>query len=197
MTDLECLEYIREHYGILIGASAKAWQHRPEVLAGIMCRETRGGTSPLLDVPGPGGRGDNGHGHGLMQLDDRSFPEFCSSEDWKSPALNIDYGARVLFRKGVSLANRASIFNLTAAQMERAAIAAYNCGEGNVVRALQAGLDVDYYTAHQDYSKKVLEYAALYASLEADYLVPPAVQDAAPSARKSILSRLWNLFRSH
>lgn len=197
MTDRECLEYIRDHYGVLLAASASGWGHRPEVLAGIMCRETRGGTSPLLDMPGANGCGDNGHGHGLMQIDDRSFPDFCESGRWRDPAANIEKAAEVLFEKTLYLSVRAPKYHLIPADIERASIAAYNCGQGNVIRALDAGYDLDYYTAHQDYSKKVLEYAAIYASLEVDHLVPPAVTVPPPSARRNILSSIWNLFRSH
>ena len=107
MTDIECLTFIRKQYGSLLHLCALAWGHRTEVLAGIMCRETRGGTSPLLDVQGPAGRGDGGHGHGLMQIDDRSFPDFCRSVQWSDARLNIDFGARVLIREAdVSRASR-------------------------------------------------------------------------------------------
>lgn len=87
--------------------------------------------------------GDNGHGHGMFQLDDRSHTIPAGFD------LNVLLQAR------------------TAAQMLQnlikewhnnlpAAIASYNCGSGNVQAALDSGHNVDYYTAHADYSADVL-----------------------------------------
>jgi len=165
--DIACLARIKTRYGAYIDGAAMAHRHRPEVLAGIMLRETRGGESTLLDVQGPAGKGDSGHGHGLMQIDDRSFPEFCHSEDWWDPLLNIEFGARVLAGKRKTLVKmcvRASIV-LTPDELERAAIAAYNCGEGNVFKTIVRKENVDLHSAHGDYSKSVLEYAEAYKGL--------------------------------
>ena len=164
--DLACLGRIKEQYGAAINLAAMQYRHRPEVLAGIMLRETRGGESSSLDVPGPSGRGDRGHGHGLMQIDDRSFPEFCAGDDWKSPAQNIMFAARILDGKRRSIVrlcirHQPSI-ELPQAELERAAVAAYNCGEGNVFKSIVEGKDVDARTAHGDYSKTVLAYAEAY-----------------------------------
>lgn len=162
--DLACLGRIRAQYSGFLDLAAMQYRHRPEVLAGICMRETEGGESPYLDVRGPAGRGDNGHGHGLMQIDDRSFPEFCASEDWKSPAQNIMFGARVLDQKRrtiVRLCIRDGI-ELTLPDLERAAIASYNAGEGNVFKSIKAGESVDFHTAHRNYSQSVLEYARAY-----------------------------------
>ena len=43
--------------------------------------------------------GDGGHGYGLMQIDDRSYPDFIKSGDWKDPRENIFKGAEVLDEK--------------------------------------------------------------------------------------------------
>src|SRR5215210_2612007 len=43
--------------------------------------------------------GDGGHGYGLMQIDDRSYPDFIRSGDWKDPRKNIFKGAEVLDEK--------------------------------------------------------------------------------------------------
>jgi len=161
----EVVRHIREKYGKLIEEAATLYRHRPEVLAGIMMAETEGGLSPCLDKPGPAGRGDKGHGHGLMQIDDRSFPEFCQSDRWADPKWNILMGAEVLAGKLQALRKLTAIhliYGMEAEDMERAAIAAYNCGAGRVVQALTEGKDVDAHTAGKNYSSRVLAAAALY-----------------------------------
>ncbi len=166
LEDRLCLARIRAKYSTALSEAAGRYGHRPEVLAGILMRETRGGESKLLDKPGPEGRGDRDatgiyHGHGLMQIDDRSFPAFCQSEDWKDPAKNIAFGARALDRKRRFLSQA----GVPDALLERAAIAAYNCGEGNVLKVYRAGQELDARTAGHNYSKAVLEYAEVYAEI--------------------------------
>jgi len=171
MNETEILRHIRTAYGAMIVEAAAKNRHRPEVMAGIVMRETQGGLSPLLDRPGPEGRGDRDtegryHGHGLCQIDDRSFPEFCAGPDWKDAAKNIEMGARVVGRKRAFLAARTLGFKLTDDDLERAAIAAYNAGEGRVLKAIEQGRDPDSCTAHGDYAAAVLRYAELYLNLE-------------------------------
>lgn len=156
--DLTCLARIRARYHPALVAAAAQYGHRVEVLAGILMRESRGGEaldSMLL--------GDGGHGHGLMQIDDRSFPAFCQSEDWRDPDKNITFGASVLDAKRSFLSQR---LRLAADELERAAIAAYNCGEGRVLQSYFEGEDLDTHTAHGDYSRNVLELAQAYAEQE-------------------------------
>jgi len=160
------LRHIRATYGAFIDAAAAVHRHRPEVLAAIMCRESEGGLSPLLDQQGPAGRGDGGHGHGLTQIDDRSFPEFCHGPDWADPAKNIDMGAFILRRKRIYLAGRSVGYRLTDADLERATIAAYNAGEGRVLRCIIEGRHVDSVTAHLNYSREVLRIAEAVLRLQ-------------------------------
>jgi hypothetical protein len=167
MSDTEILRHIRTAYGATIVEAAARHRQRPEVMAGIVMRETQGGLSPLLDRQGPGGRGDRDkegryHGHGLCQIDDRSFPEFCSGSDWKDAAKNIEMGARVLGRKRAFLAARTLGLKLANDDLEKAAIAAYNAGEGRVLKAIEQGRDPDSCTTHGDYAAAVLRYAELY-----------------------------------
>jgi hypothetical protein len=166
LSETDLLRSIRRDYGAFLEASAARYKHREEVLAGIMMRETLGGGSPFLDQPGPAGRGDHGHGHGLMQIDDRSFPEFCGGEDWKDPAKNIDFGAKVLQGKRNYLFNETFKISLKDYNLERASIAAYNAGEGRVLKSLLQGEDVDTHTAHGNYSAEVLRFASVYKNLE-------------------------------
>ena len=171
MSETEILRHIRTAYGAMIVEAAAKHRHRPEVMAGIVMRETQGGLSPLLDRPGPEGRGDRDtegryHGHGLCQIDDRSFPEFCAGPDWKDAAKNIEMGARVVGRKRAFLAARTLGLKLTDDDLERAEIAAYNAGEGRVLKAIEQERDPDSCTAHGDYAAAVLRYAELYLNLE-------------------------------
>jgi len=105
--------------------------------------------------------GDGGHGRGIMQIDDRSFPDFANSGRWKDPRLNILMGARVLSGKQRFLSQRGVDGDL----LRRGSVAAYNSGEGNVLRAIRRGLSVDTFTAHRNYSADVLARAAVFAEL--------------------------------
>lgn len=133
--------------------SAKAAKVSAPVMAGIVSRETRGLPKYFI--------GDGGHGHGPCQIDDRSFPGICKAyrEGKKTNEDMIAFGAEVLRRKAMYLR---LIPNIPHELIERAAIAAYNCGEGNVKRALIAGADVDRATALNNYSADVLERAAFF-----------------------------------
>ena len=165
MGEKETLRMIRSLYGSILISAASQYRHRPEVLAGIMMRETAGGTSHLLDCIGPAGRGDGGHGHGLMQIDDRSFPEFCAGENWKDPGKNIHFGALVLRNKRAYLSARLLGYQITDEELERAVVAAYNAGEGRVLKTVLEGRDPDAVTAHSNYSREVLRLAEVYRTM--------------------------------
>ena len=155
--DLENLsDHVLDTYGKHIEEAAEMFEHKPELLAGIMIRESRGGLALK------NGLGDGGHGHGLMQIDDRSFPEFCAVGKWADPRENIQFAAHVLAEKRRSIRQLAAAADIAVGDVERASIAAYNCGAGRVIRALADGRDVDFYTTGKDYSQAVLEYAAVY-----------------------------------
>lgn len=200
--DVNCLRRIRDgacaSHGVppanhaMIVTPAAQFGHRPEVVAGILMRESRGGE--ILDDEG---LGDRKHGHGLMQIDDRSFPGFCNATGWRDPARNVEFGCIVLSMKRTFLSKNAA---LPAPELERAAIAAYNCGEGRVLQSIQQGEDVDTHTTGRDYSRAVLAYADAYASLERPPAeqppapsVPPALPDAPAGLLASILDWLMRL----
>lgn len=126
--------------------------HMPELVLAIISRETRG-----LNVIG-----DRGHGHGLMQIDNSSFQpaeqrQWC--QEWikkgMDPGEGIRKGCEILRDKRMHLV-RAGI-GLPPDEFLRAYVAAYNTGEGNVLRCIREGLDVDAFTANHNYSKDVLE----------------------------------------
>jgi len=49
--------------------------------------------------------------------------------------------------------------------LDRAITAAYNCGEGNVARAIRKGIDIDSYTFNKDYSKEVWRFREIYKTV--------------------------------
>jgi hypothetical protein len=167
MTTTETLVMIRNVYGSILISVAAQFSHRPEVLAGIMMRESAGGLS--LTPPGTAGTGDNGHGRGLMQIDDRSFPTLCAGDRWKDPAENIAAAAADLRGQRAQVQSECRKFAVPATldQIERMAIAAYNCGADLAVHALRHGEDIDRYTTGGDYSAAVLAFAEQYRTLDA------------------------------
>jgi hypothetical protein len=121
------------------------------VLMGINSRESRFGR--LLDEDG---LGDGGHGHGEMQIDDRSHKAFCASGRWRDLAASLEYvHANVIIPSFNYLAD---YFALVGEDYERlfwAAIAGYNAGPGNVRKALEAGALPDSVTTGRNYSRDV------------------------------------------
>ena len=124
----------------------------PSVLAGMISRESRGRN--II--------GDSGHGHGLTQIDDRSYADWTA--DWiakgKSAQGSIDQGAKIL-------AARIDYFNKKFPKLDddailRAALAGYNAGDGTVARALHRGRTADSVTTGKDYSKDILARADYY-----------------------------------
>ena len=101
-----------------------------------------------------------GFGRGIMQIDYDAH-EFARGQDWKDPRKNILYGCSVLY------SNRALLTKYLPAnsnELYRAYVAAYNCGAGNVIKALNNKKDVDYYTHGRDYSADVLNRMQVYTT---------------------------------
>jgi len=84
-----------QQWRVEVNTAAEKYQLAPELIGAVMDRESLWGMA--LKPRGPKGKGDAGHGHGLMQIDDRSFPDFCRDpEKWQDPLLNILFGAELL-----------------------------------------------------------------------------------------------------
>lgn len=134
----------------------------PAIVAGVITRETSA-LSRFCLPPNQGGQlGDGGKGHGPMQIDVGSFPEWCAG--WRASAYStadgIRQGCYVLREKLDEVAKRFPVADAEA--QVRYAVAAYNCGTGGVAKALKAGLDVDARTTGHDYSRDVIERAKFF-----------------------------------
>lgn len=164
-----------DNYREFILAAAQQFGFQPAVICGVGSRES--GWGLLLKPPGPAGTGDfaprhntkpwrsgpmppdgQGYGRGLMQIDFDAF-DFARTGHWQDPASNINAGAQVLHNNIRFFTNNSSLQGL---ELLRVAIAAYNCGAGNVQKALQQSLDVDAFTAHANYSADVLNRAGFF-----------------------------------
>jgi uncharacterized protein YgiM (DUF1202 family) len=144
-------------YKTLVTAAAAPYSKwlKPSILAAIGSRESNWGAA--LDSTG---RGDNGYGHGIMQIDSDFHPEFIATQNWRDPAVNIKYAVdNVLSDYYDQLAAET---NLRGFDLLRGAIAAYNAGVGGVKAALAEGLDVDGRTTGKDYSWDVIQRAGWF-----------------------------------
>ena len=109
------------------------------------------------------------HGFGFWQIDIGSFPEFVKSGDWKDPfkcckkAIDVlEEKRQWLFGSGKRLIEK----NYDVEFVHRCITAAYNCGQGNVFKAVNAKLGIDHYTHEKNYSQMVWKYRELYNSLQ-------------------------------
>ena len=125
------------------------------VLLGIASRESRLGRA--LDARG---KGDSGHGHGVMQIDDRSHREFCKSGKWKDLRESLIYALNNVLVPSFNYLS--DFFDLLDQEYENlfwATVAAYNCGPGNVVKAISDLKHWDARTTGKDYSQDVKDRA--------------------------------------
>jgi hypothetical protein len=133
-----------QRYLPYVMAAAQRYHLDPALIMAVMDRET--GSPQQI---GNGARniiGDYGHGHGLMQIDDRSHGAWLrANNDGLDPASNIDYGASLL-RQNLDRFNGDT----------QAALAAYNSGAGNVHHLLEQGRDPDARTTGHDYGADTL-----------------------------------------
>jgi hypothetical protein len=110
--------------------------------------------------------GDGGHGYGIMQIDVRSFPDWCHSGVWHDAKAGIMKGALVLHTKqeqvrhsqGTKLKIGNTAFtgtaNLAAADLLHISVAAYNSGLWAYYSFVKFS-DPDRKTTGHDYSKDV------------------------------------------
>jgi Transglycosylase SLT domain len=146
----------------------------PSLICAIGSRESNWGQGSDMHPKGPAGTGDwarrdparwgypmppdgLGWGRGLMQVD-YAQSDFGKTGNWQDPAANVLFGAE-------ELAGNIQYFKSHPhgdADPLRAAIAAYNCGRGNVNRAITSNVDVDAFTTGHNYSRDVTARAAWF-----------------------------------
>jgi hypothetical protein len=162
-------QFVRAQSKGWIAAFKKAgtdYDFPPELLMGIASRETN--MNNII--------GDSGHGYGIMQIDDRSFPDWCHSGAWKDAIAGIGKGALVLDGKreqirsgqGKKLSVGGNSFvgkpNLTASELLRAAVAAYNSGLWAYYELTKNG-NPDGHTTGKDYSADTYARTAIFKGL--------------------------------
>jgi len=137
-----------------------------EVLMAIASRETN-----MRNIVG-----DGGHGYGIMQIDDRSFPEWCHSGLWKDASAGIQKGALLLQSKretiqkgqGKRLNVGGNSFtgkrNLSKGELLRTAVAAYNAGLWSYYDLSRTG-NPDLHTTGRNYSTDTLCRAQAFRKL--------------------------------
>ena len=173
--DRQIFDHFNTKYLRVAGVAAHSHSVDLPIIYGIGVRESQWGLALKKDLTGDctprrhnevrGPMPPDGmcYGRGLLQID-WDWHEFARIGDWAISHQNIAYGVMLLARliakfRHCDVSDRAKL---------RMAIASYNCGSGNVKRALRNGYGIDHYTAHRDYSKEVLRYAGIYEHLSSN-----------------------------
>ncbi|MDP9230377.1 MAG: peptidoglycan-binding protein [Bacteroidota bacterium] len=180
-SDQKMMKWIKDNLGSIIKQAISGSIYTEDWLAGICARETgflfsryvnQGFTFDQITslMKGDFGkrRGDAQkifHGFGFWQIDIGSFPDFVSSGKWTNALETAVMAVNVLNGKKNFLKKKGWEEKLSIVMWQRAITAAYNCGEGNVNKALSNNLDVDNFTFSKDYSKEVFRYRKLYSNL--------------------------------
>lgn len=115
----------------------------------------------------PGEKTKSYHGYSYMQIDIASYPQFINSGKWQDPLECYRKAIEVLEEKRIYLfaSNRFNVKDFPLDTAYRAITAAYNCGQGNVAKALREGKSVDIFTHQRNYSAEVWRFREIYKSL--------------------------------
>ena len=180
-TDAKMMLWIKNNLAKIIQQAVVSSVYAEDWLAGMCARETgflftrfanqdKSFEEVCLLMKGDFGKrsGDAAkifHGFGFWQIDIGSFPGFINSGKWKDPLETGQMAVTVLDQKKDFLQQKGWQQKLSATNFERAITAAYNCGQGNVHKALANNRDVDFFTFSKDYSKEVFRYRNIYSNL--------------------------------
>ena len=168
-TTKNILTWIHDNLGEIHREVTKDFIYTESWLAGIVCREVgfliprKVSAGQSFEYIAAHMTGDSGHGRSFYQVDDRSYPDFVSSTPLSNVKAYAKKAVECLEEKRKYLVSKGWTEDKLGDELIEGAItAAYNCGQGNVHKALSRGFDVDHYTFTQDYSKSVMEYRYLY-----------------------------------
>lgn len=131
---------VRKYWPLFL-KSGLAFDLDPFVVAGICDHESLCGLT--LNPEGPAGKGDNGHGHGLMQVDDRSHKAWLEQLGpdgvplWQDPEANILKGSSILAQARDFFRTSPKVPGVTQLDPLVMGIAAYNAGTRRVARAVE------------------------------------------------------------
>jgi len=106
--------------------------------------------------------GDHHHGHGVLQIDDRSFPVLCKRSFRAQPDLFIEQGCALLASNLRWARHRWPAFS--GDQYLRVAADEYNCGPRAELRAVTDG-HADENTTGHDYGHDVMCRKAIFEEL--------------------------------
>ena len=146
--------------------SGADYDFEPALLMAIASRETN-----MRNIIG-----DGGHGYSLVQIDVRSFPDWCHSGAWHNVASAIDMGAHVLDGKRTQIGHGVGqAFAIggqhfigahfpTTADLIHVSVACYNAGLWPYY-SFSNGQDPDRFTTGHNYSADVLHRRDLFAAL--------------------------------
>lgn len=130
----------------------------------------------LTNMRGDYIQGKGYQGYSPFQIDIKSYPDFINSGEWKDLEKSAQKCIDVLEEKRKSLENYGwTEEKLGLTLFNRAITASYNCGAGNVNKALKNGKDVDAYTFNHDYSKDI--FRAIVVVNELINLKKPTEED--------------------
>ena len=182
-TNKNILNWIHENLGSAIreltDEEFKETVYTEALIAGLICRETgflilryanKGMALGEIAVRMKGDYGRRAgeaapryHGYGFVQIDTGSYPDFISNTPLSDYKSYLRKSIEVLEEKRKSI-ERAGFTQekLGEENYIRAILAAYNSGQGNVIKSLNFGRDVDSTTYQGDYSKEVMKFRYEY-----------------------------------
>jgi hypothetical protein len=182
-TNKDILKWIHDNLGETIRELTdvifKDTLYTEAFIAGLICRETGflilryANQGRSLDEIAVRMKGDYGrrpgesepqyHGFGFVQIDTGSYPDFIQNNPLADYKAYLRKAILVLEEKRKSIISAGfKPENFDDDYFLRAVAAAYNSGQGNVIKSLRLGRDVDVTTYEGDYSKKVMKFRYLY-----------------------------------
>jgi soluble lytic murein transglycosylase-like protein len=131
----------------------------PSLLAAMISRESGAGVG--LDSRG---LGDHGRGHGLMQIDSRSYGRWLASHNWRDPAVNMSKGVDILFGSEEEVQRIAASRGLspTPEQLITWTISSYNAGPSGAMEGVRKHGNSDFRTQDGNYARDVLARAEFF-----------------------------------